>query len=266
MGEGNPQGAHGARLGGERSLRRRPWGETRGDEGTFFGGVSFFVSSPGQERAKGTGKWGYISAKKKYLQYLRAPVRWLSYMTTLTTARTAIYLICLSPPKNKQTNKQARPPDLVGSWALEMSGWDGLSDLPLDGSSEAEDLGLNDLVVAFRKDGTVEVPVEKGVGLQWKVEPGPTHLDTVYFKMISAAPKVNVILRSSGGGADAMMTFQGVTLRSKLLSMGVAVRLPSLKFWARSRCNLPTHTHHLSNLRRRCLPLLSRNQRGDVST
>lgn len=68
---------------------------------------------------------------------------------------------------------------------METSGWNGLSDKPLDGSTaEAEDLGLNDLVVAFRKDGTVQVPVDKGVGLQWKVEPGPTHLDTVYFEMI----------------------------------------------------------------------------------
>ncbi|CAN0550948.1 unnamed protein product, partial [Ectocarpus sp. 8 AP-2014] len=46
------------------------------------------------------------------------------------------------------------------------------------------DLGLSDLVVSFRKDGTVQIPVEKGVGLQWRVEPGPTHLDTIYFEMI----------------------------------------------------------------------------------
>lgn len=89
------------------------------------------------------------------------------------------------------TYHQPRPHDLVGSWALEASGWNGLSDKPLDGSiAEAEDLGLNDLVVAFRKDGTVQVPVDKGIGLQWKVEPGPTHLDTVYFEMI---PKVRIM-------------------------------------------------------------------------
>lgn len=78
------------------------------------------------------------------------------------------------------TSPQPRPPDLVGSWALDTSGWDGGID----------DLGLSDLVVSFRKDGTVQIPVEKGVGLHWRVEPGPTHLDTIYFEMIPAAPQV----------------------------------------------------------------------------
>lgn len=72
---------------------------------------------------------------------------------------------------------------------METAGWDGLSDLPVD-KSEMEDLGLNDLVVAFRKDGTVQVPTGKGLGLQWRVEPGPTHLDTIYFEMIPSAPEV----------------------------------------------------------------------------
>lgn len=81
---------------------------------------------------------------------------------------------------------------------MEAAGWDGLSDLPVDGA-EMEDLGLNDLVVSFRKDGTVQVPVEKGVGLEWRVEPGPTHLDTVYFEMIPAAPKVGRTFARGGG-------------------------------------------------------------------
>lgn len=65
-----------------------------------------------------------------------------------------------------------------------------------------EDLGLNDLVVTFGKDGTVQVPVEKGVGLGWRVEPGPTHLDTIYFDMIPAAPMVRCRegVREGGGG------------------------------------------------------------------
>lgn len=61
-----------------------------------------------------------------------------------------------------------------------------MTELPGNQGSEMEDMGLNDLVVAFRKDGTVQVPPEAGVGLQWRVEPGPTHLDTVYFEMIPA--------------------------------------------------------------------------------
>ncbi|CAM9182386.1 unnamed protein product [Hapterophycus canaliculatus] len=88
---------------------------------------------------------------------------------------------------------QSRPPDLVGSWALDTSGWDGLTDIPIDVDGTAdgmEDLGLSDLVVSFREDGSVQIPAEKGVGLQWRVEPGPTHLDTIYFEMIPAAPKV----------------------------------------------------------------------------
>lgn len=87
---------------------------------------------------------------------------------------------------------QPNPPDLVGSWALDSMGWDGLNDLPGDGS-EVEDYGLHDLVVAFRKDGRVQVPAEAGVGLQWRVEPGPTHLDTVYFEMIPSAPEVRFL-------------------------------------------------------------------------
>lgn len=77
----------------------------------------------------------------------------------------------------------------MGSWALESAGWDSLSDLPA-GDLEMDDYGLKDLVVAFRKDGRVQVPTEAGVGLEWRVEPGPTHLDTVYFEMVPAAPKV----------------------------------------------------------------------------
>lgn len=96
---------------------------------------------------------------------------------------------------------QPRPPDLVGSWALETAGWDGLSDFPAE-KSEMEDLGMNDLVVAFRKDGTVQVPTEKGLGLQWRVEPGPTHLDTIYFEMIPSAPEV--IKKASTRGTVAV--------------------------------------------------------------
>lgn len=94
---------------------------------------------------------------------------------------------------------QSNPPDLVGSWALENGGWEGLSDLPVQGS-EVEDVGLSDLVVAFRKDGTVQVPPEAGVGLEWRLEPGPTHLDTVYFDMIPADGKVRGNGRGQGGG------------------------------------------------------------------
>lgn len=95
----------------------------------------------------------------------------------------------------------------MGSWALDTSGWDGLTD-PVDGSAGGGgttdgmvDLGLSDLVVSFRKDGTVQIPVEKGVGLQWRVEPGPTHLDTIYFEMIPAAPKVTMVLIFAEGEA-----------------------------------------------------------------
>lgn len=98
---------------------------------------------------------------------------------------------------------ESRPPDLVGSWALEAAGWDGLSDIPVDGS-EMEDLGLNDLVVTFGKDGTVQVPVEKGVGLEWRVEPGPTHLDTIYFEMIPAAPTASASSEAGAGGGTTL--------------------------------------------------------------
>lgn len=86
----------------------------------------------------------------------------------------------------------------MGSWALDTSGWDGLTDIPIDvdGTSDGmQDLGLSDLVVSFRKDGSVQIPADKGVGLQWRVEPGPTHLDTIYFEMIPAAPKVTHFTR-----------------------------------------------------------------------
>ncbi|CAN0367529.1 unnamed protein product, partial [Laminaria digitata] len=102
---------------------------------------------------------------------------------------------------------ESRPPDLVGSWALETAGLDGLSDIPSDISvdgSEMEDLGLNELVVTFRKDGTVQVPVEKGVGLGWRVEPGPTHLDTIYFDMIPAAPKASASFEAGAGGGTTL--------------------------------------------------------------
>eukprot|EP00752_Nemacystus_decipiens_P005152 g4675.t1 len=102
---------------------------------------------------------------------------------------------------------ESRPPDLVGSWALDTSGWEGLTDIPVDvdGTSEGmEDLGLGDLVVSFRKDGTVQIPVEKGVGLQWRVEPGPTHLDTIYFEMIPAAPKVAASSEAGSGGGTTL--------------------------------------------------------------
>eukprot|EP00903_Cladosiphon_okamuranus_P016916 g15594.t1 len=106
---------------------------------------------------------------------------------------------------------ESRPPDLVGSWALDTSGWDGLTDIPVsvDGTSDGmEDLGLSDLVVSFRKDGTVQIPVEKGVGLQWRVEPGPTHLDTIYFEMIPAAPKV-VASSEAGAGGGTTISYTG---------------------------------------------------------
>ncbi|CAM9736274.1 unnamed protein product [Ectocarpus sp. 12 AP-2014] len=106
---------------------------------------------------------------------------------------------------------KSRPPDLVGSWALDTSGWDGLTDLPVDSSAAGGgttdgmvDLGLSDLVVSFRKDGTVQIPVEKGVGLQWRVEPGPTHLDTIYFEMIPAAPKVKASSKAGAGGGTTL--------------------------------------------------------------
>ncbi|CBJ25993.1 conserved unknown protein [Ectocarpus siliculosus] len=106
---------------------------------------------------------------------------------------------------------KSRPSDLVGSWALNTSGWDGLTDLPVDSSAAGGgttdgmvDLGLSDLVVSFRKDGTVQIPVEKGVGLQWRVEPGPTHLDTIYFEMIPAAPKVKASSKAGAGGATTL--------------------------------------------------------------
>lgn len=137
---------------------------------------------------------------------LRPPVIWIEGRRgMLENKRNFSRTNTVTTPACAATKHQPRPHDLVGSWALETSGWNGLSDKPMDGSTaEAEDLGLNDLVVAFRKDGTVQVPVDKGVGLQWKVEPGPTHLDTVYFEMIPTVrimtPKcVNVYLSNRLG-------------------------------------------------------------------
>ena len=135
------------------------------------------------------GRWSYPLPLRTHLPTHPAPLP-----STLTYTCTHAHTVCLKNATLAYTYcTQSRPPDLVGSWALDTSGWDGLTDIPVDvdGASDGmEDLGLSDLVVSFRKDGTVQIPVEKGVGLQWRVEPGPTHLDTIYFEMIPAAPKV----------------------------------------------------------------------------
>ena len=38
--------------------------------------------------------------------------------------------------------------------------------------------------IQFKNDGTIRVP-DAGMGGTWRLEPGPTHLDTIHFDLIS---------------------------------------------------------------------------------
>ncbi|CAM9840915.1 unnamed protein product, partial [Phaeothamnion confervicola] len=59
----------------------------------------------------------------------------------------------------------------------------GGSDNDDDGLSSPWGLaGIKQLVVTFQSDGSVVVAPDAGIGLRWRLEPGPTHLDTIYFE------------------------------------------------------------------------------------
>jgi hypothetical protein len=46
------------------------------------------------------------------------------------------------------------------------------------GEGEVADVVRN-MRVTFKRDGTTEIPTAAGVGLRWRLDPGPTHLDTI---------------------------------------------------------------------------------------
>jgi hypothetical protein len=46
------------------------------------------------------------------------------------------------------------------------------------GEGEVADVVRN-MRVTFKRDGTTEIPAAAGVGLRWRLDPGPTHLDTI---------------------------------------------------------------------------------------
>ena len=47
--------------------------------------------------------------------------------------------------------------------------------------------------VVFRKDGSMQVDPEIGLGGTWRLEPGPTHLDTIFFSIIPAGRPSSVL-------------------------------------------------------------------------
>jgi hypothetical protein len=50
--------------------------------------------------------------------------------------------------------------------------------LAVQGEGEVADVVRN-MRVTFKRDGTTEIPTAAGVGLRWRLDPGPTHLDTI---------------------------------------------------------------------------------------
>uniref|UniRef100_A0A7S2UV57 Uncharacterized protein n=1 Tax=Fibrocapsa japonica TaxID=94617 RepID=A0A7S2UV57_9STRA len=69
----------------------------------------------------------------------------------------------------------ALPKELTGPWML-MEG-DAAMDFP------GYDTEINQQIVYLNPDGTVKVDSESGEGIEWSLEPGPTHLDTVRFQV-----------------------------------------------------------------------------------
>lgn len=41
-------------------------------------------------------------------------------------------------------------------------------------------------VIQFKKDGTIKVPSDADLSGTWRLEPGPTHLDTIHFDLINS--------------------------------------------------------------------------------
>lgn len=69
----------------------------------------------------------------------------------------------------------AHPKELTGEWKLFDEGQTRV------------------LKLYFKKDGGIKVPSELGVGGMWRVEPGPTHLDTVFFDVMTGSPDNRVL-------------------------------------------------------------------------
>ena len=65
---------------------------------------------------------------------------------------------------------EAHPKELTGHWHL------------YDGSRGRT------FKVGFRRDGSLRLPAELGVEGTWRLEPGPTHLDTVHFDVKAGTP------------------------------------------------------------------------------
>jgi hypothetical protein len=54
--------------------------------------------------------------------------------------------------------------------------------LATQGEGEVADVVRN-MRVTFKRDGTTEIPIAAGVGLRWRLDPGPTHLDTISVRL-----------------------------------------------------------------------------------
>lgn len=69
----------------------------------------------------------------------------------------------------------AQPKELAGEWNLFDEGQ------------------TRPLRLIFRRDGSIKVPPELGMGGSWRLEPGPTHLDTIIFDVMTGSPDQRVL-------------------------------------------------------------------------
>ncbi|CAM9218706.1 unnamed protein product [Chrysoparadoxa australica] len=104
----------------------------------------------------------------------------------------------------------------------------GESDLlPQVGILNKEDAGMQkEFLVSLKADGSVVVAPEVGFGLKWRLEPGPTHLDTVVFELISTSLKEEGVLLSYTGYAQLTLLthfLRESVVPSKLCSFGVRI-------------------------------------------
>mmetsp|Transcript_26514 Transcript_26514/g.56972 ORF Transcript_26514/g.56972 Transcript_26514/m.56972 type:complete len:946 (-) Transcript_26514:237-3074(-) len=106
---------------------------------------------------------------------------------SLSTAATAKYLTSMAPPKspieelgrfaswesavrkNLDNGENPHPDDLVGTWSVQ----------DVVGT---QTIGTTDVVFKPQGEVTVKPPMQ---GLRWRLDPGPTHLDTCTFQVLS---------------------------------------------------------------------------------
>jgi hypothetical protein len=78
------------------------------------------------------------------------------------------------------------PRELNGQWTL-FDGTMGGFGAPSTGT------GVGVATVIFTRDGAVRVPGVAGMGGAWRLEPGPTHLDTIHFHIVTNAAEGRVL-------------------------------------------------------------------------